>query len=214
MVQVIVEDKGVGFNCRNGAPSPTKEGGFGLFNIRERMEYLGGSMKILSKAGKGTKIILQVPIKGQRLSNVHDKTETKKAAEKKVASGQSNNRKISVMLVDDHEMMRKGLKNLINSEDDLIVISEVASGEEAVRTVKKIKPDIIVMDINMPGINGIEATRKVKEEIPDIRVIGLSLHDSKEVVENMRNAGAVAYLPKSEAFETLCATIRSEAQLS
>ncbi|MEX0720762.1 MAG: PAS domain S-box protein [Balneolaceae bacterium] len=210
-VQVIVEDKGNGFNSSRAAQSPTNEGGFGLFNIRERLEFLGGSMKILSRVGAGTKIILQVPVKNQKVSKSNKETETSRSTEKNNTPRQDSNRKITVMLVDDHEMIRKGLKNLINSQDDLIVISEVSSGEEALQTAKKRAPDIIVMDINMPGLNGIEATRKVKELLPDTRVIGLSLHDSEEVVESMRNAGAAAYLTKSEAFETLCATIRSEA---
>lgn len=210
-VQAIVEDKGKGFNSGRAAQSPTSDGRFGLFNIRERLEFLGGSMKILSKVGAGTKVILHVPVKNQNVSKADKEAETRISTEKNDVPGQDSSMKITVMLVDDHEMIRVGLKKLINSQDDLIVISEVSSGEQALQTAKKTAPDIIVMDINMPGMNGIEATRKIKELLPDIRVIGLSLHDSEDVIERMRNAGAAAYLTKSEAFETLCATIRSEA---
>ncbi|MEX0719448.1 MAG: response regulator transcription factor, partial [Balneolaceae bacterium] len=121
--------------------------------------------------------------------------------------------KITVLLVDDHQMMRKGLQKMIDAQDDLMVIAEVADGKDALKVAQETSPDVIVMDVNMPGMNGIDATLQVSAILPNIRIIGLSLHDNKDVAEAMRNAGASAYLTKSEAFETLCATIRSEAQL-
>jgi DNA-binding NarL/FixJ family response regulator len=110
-------------------------------------------------------------------------------------------------------MVRKGLRKIIDQKDDLTVISEAVNGKEAVKMAELTLPDIIVMDVNMPKMNGIQATKKIKSAMPHVPIIGLSLHDDKDIIQDMRTAGASAYITKSEAFETLCATIRSEAQV-
>lgn len=115
---------------------------------------------------------------------------------------------IKVFLVDDHQMMRSGLRNLINSERGLKVIAEASDGSEVLDQVKETSPDVIIMDVDMPIKNGIEATYEVKKLYPDLPVIGLSLHDNKEVADAMMRAGASVYVTKTEAFETLCSTIR------
>lgn len=99
---------------------------------------------------------------------------------------------------------------MIEREDDLTIIAEASDGQEAVEQARGNTPDVIVMDVDMPVVDGIEATQKIKSEMPEIRIIGLSLHDSRGVINDMQSAGASAYLTKNEAFETLCATIRNE----
>lgn len=118
---------------------------------------------------------------------------------------------IRVLLVDDHKMMREGLRKIVNEQDDLRVIAEASNGEEAVHLAQEEVPDIIVMDVNMPVMDGITATQEIMAKVSGQRIIGLSLHDHDKVISSMRSAGATAYLTKNEAFETLCATIRSEA---
>lgn len=97
-------------------------------------------------------------------------------------------------------------------EEDMTVAGEAADGREAVQLARKHQPDVIIMDVNMPELNGIEATRMVVADNPGTRVIGLSFHEEQKVAKSMHQAGAAAYLTKSDVFETLCATIRSEAQ--
>lgn len=121
---------------------------------------------------------------------------------------------IHILLVDDHDMMRKGLKKIIDAEEDMQVVGEAVDGEEAVSMAKETSPDIIVMDINMPRMNGIEATTIIMSSEMDLRIIGLSLHDSKEVMQGMLSAGATAYISKDEAFKVLCNTVRREARLA
>lgn len=209
-MQVIVEDTGKGFDPETNDVASFKDGGFGLFNIRERMDVLGGSMKISSEPGKGMKVKLLAPLKEEQNPNESDssdETESKPRSPKK-------NHKVKVLLVDDNQMMRKGLRNIVDEQDDLMVIAEASNGEEAVKLAHETSPDIVVMDVNMPVMNGIDATQKIMSEMTDLRVIGLSLHSHKNVVESMRSVGASAYLTKNEAIETLCATIRSEAALA
>jgi CheY-like chemotaxis protein len=205
---VIVEDKGKGFDINKERMTPTEEGGFGLFNIQERVNWHGGSFEIFSETGKGTKAILYAPLKNKKKQDIshQDKQSHLIPDEKQVKLRQN----LNILLVDDHDMVRKGLRQMIEQQDDMSVVAEASDGREAVELARRYSPDIIVMDVNMPVMDGIEATQKIKSEMPNIRIIGLSLHDSEEVIQNMYNAGASSYLIKNEAFETLIKTIRSE----
>lgn len=120
-------------------------------------------------------------------------------------------KEIEVLLVDDHKMVRDGLRNAINKQKNLTVIGEASNGEEAIIFVEENFPDIILMDVDMPVMSGVEATKIIISTLPKAKIIGLSLHESPTVKENMHRAGASAYLTKDDAFDTLCATIRKEA---
>lgn len=118
--------------------------------------------------------------------------------------------KIKVLLADDHEVMRKGLRKVIEEEEDFVVVGEACNGKEAVELARETTPDIIVMDVRMPVMNGIQATRKISAEMPSVPIIGLSLWGFTMVGRRMKRAGASVYLRKDKAFETLCAAIRKE----
>lgn len=128
----------------------------------------------------------------------------------KFGQARQEDRVISVLLVDDHPLVRQWTRRIIEDQTGMKVIGEVTNGEEAIKASREWKPDVILMDINMPVMGGIEATRRITAEMPDISVIGLSTHDENEIVQEMKDAGASAYLTKSEAFETLIVTIRRE----
>ncbi len=213
-VKIIVEDAGKGFDLKESHSSPTEAGRFGLFNIKERMDWHGGSFNLYSNPGGGTKAVLSVPVKEKKKPEKisPEGRERLKPADPK-GQGQQQ-QKVTVLLVDDHEIVRRGLRQLIEKQDDLIVTGEASHGQEAVELAMELSPDIIVMDINMPVMDGIEATQKIKREMPDVRIIGLSFHEGQEVIENMRDAGVSAYLTKNEAFESLIMAIRAEARNS
>jgi signal transduction histidine kinase/ActR/RegA family two-component response regulator len=207
--KIVVEDKGQGFNFEPDRVI-SLEGGFGLFNVTERIDLLGGSIDIESEPGNGTTTTLRVPISVETSREQHPGDEK---ADDQPGIG-SKTDKVKVMLVDDHKMMREGLRKIVDEQDDLKVIAEASNGEESIEVAEKMSPDIVVMDVNMPVMDGISATRKLMEKMPNVRVIGLSFHNHQKVVDSMRSAGATAYLSKNEAFETLSATIRSEAKLA
>lgn len=129
---------------------------------------------------------------------------------KKKSGAKTQVERIRVLLVDDHKLMREGLRTLINEEKDMSVIAEAKNGEEAVKLAAEVDPDIIVMDLNMPKMNGLKATQKIIVQGTKSKIIGLSIHDEISAKEAMLEAGASVYLTKDEAIETLCAAIRGE----
>jgi DNA-binding NarL/FixJ family response regulator len=108
-------------------------------------------------------------------------------------------------------MLRESLRTVVNSHAPLHVIAEASNGVEAIDAVRAFHPDVVVMDINMPRMNGIEAARVIKREFPDVGIVGLSIHDSGEMVERMSDAGISAYVTKEAAVKTLCHAIEEAA---
>ncbi|RME74890.1 MAG: DNA-binding response regulator [Chloroflexi bacterium] len=116
--------------------------------------------------------------------------------------------KISVMLVDDHPLFRQGLRRVIEQQDDMQVIMEVADGEEALRLARQLTPDVVIMDINLPRMNGLQVTRTLKQSAPEVAVIVLtSYHDDEQIFHAIR-AGAAAYFPKDVTPRRLIEAIR------
>ncbi|MGB5299051.1 MAG: response regulator, partial [Thiogranum sp.] len=115
----------------------------------------------------------------------------------------------TILLVDDHPLMRKGLRALLEGEPGLEVAGEAGDGEEAIEQVRTLSPDIVVMDVSMPRLNGIEATRRLLEEAPRTRVLALSIHSEKRFVDEMLRAGAAGYLLKDSAPEELVRAVRA-----
>lgn len=116
---------------------------------------------------------------------------------------------IRVLLADDHAVMREGLRVLLSASSDIIVVGEAATGNEAVRQAQLLSPDVIVMDISMPELNGIEAARMIHAKFPTIRVIILSMHSTIEHVYRALKAGAAGYLLKESAGDEVIAAIRA-----
>jgi two-component system, NarL family, response regulator NreC len=115
---------------------------------------------------------------------------------------------IRVVVADDHKIVRDGLKVLIENEPDMEVVAEGENGRMTVALVKELKPDVVIMDIGMPDLNGIDATRQILNEAPSVRIIALSMHSDKRFVAEMFKAGATAYLLKDCAFEELAHAVR------
>ena len=116
------------------------------------------------------------------------------------------------MLVDDHAVVRMGFRLLIDSAQDMRVVAEAASGEDAVRVVEEARPDVVVMDISMPGIGGLEALRRILAKAPEARVLVLSAHEDAMHARRTLKAGAAGYLTKRSAAEALIEAIRQVCQ--
>ncbi|MFC1967424.1 response regulator [Chloroflexota bacterium] len=115
------------------------------------------------------------------------------------------------MIVDDHPLVRQSLKTLINNHAEFVLVGEAGDGEQAVDLAIRKSPDIILMDITLPGINGIEATRRIKSKSPKIKVLALTVHDDEEMVISILEAGADGYLTKNILDEGIITAIKATA---
>ena len=117
-------------------------------------------------------------------------------------------KRTTVLLADDHMIVREGLRKLLETEGDLEVVGEATTGRQAVALVQKLHPDVIIMDIAMPQLNGLEATRQIRQLAPNVKVIILSAHCDDAYVEHVSALGVAGYLIKQTSAHTLAATIR------
>jgi len=114
---------------------------------------------------------------------------------------------VKIILADDHRIMREGLRALLERESDIEVIAEADNGRTTVELARELNPDVVVIDIGMPDLNGIDATRQIVSESPAVKVIALSMHSDRKFVREMLSAGASGYLLKDSAFEELGAAL-------
>jgi PAS domain S-box-containing protein len=215
LVQIIVSDEGTGFDSVQ-----TKEQGselrFGLSSIRERLSLLGGYMEIDSSNGLGARVLISAPFPKMTLYKENDQSKTELSVQpnnKRNIAAERLNSKISVLVADDHKIMREGLCGLLRSLPDIEVVGEAFDGETAVELARQLHPNIIIMDVNMPGMNGIDATRHIMSEMPDVKVIGLSMHEEADRASAMLKAGAVDYIHKASPSEDLIASIRAHCRV-
>ncbi|MGD2050550.1 MAG: response regulator transcription factor [Chloroflexota bacterium] len=120
--------------------------------------------------------------------------------------------KISLILADDHAVVRSGLRMLLEAQPDMHIVAEVESGKEAVEKVESLRPNVILMDIQMPGVSGIEATKEIRRVAPDTAVLALTMHEDDQYFFEMLNAGASGYVPKRAAPDELLTAIRTVAR--
>lgn len=216
---IQITDHGVGFEATQLEFGKENSTGLGLPSIRERLEILGGELRIESAPGQGCRCCLVVP--GQEpVSPPHAMTAPaaeQGAAAMSVAQGSGREaggkaRRLRLLAVDDHHVIRQALVRLLNVAPDIEIVGEASNGEEAVQMARRLRPDVVTMDIQMKGMGGIEATRIIHAELPQVCVIGLSMFDEDVSAAAMLQAGAVDYLTKSSPAEVLIAAIRSAAE--
>ena len=116
-----------------------------------------------------------------------------------------------ILIVDDHEVVRDGLRNILTSLDNISIAGEAGNGEDAVKMYSSLKPDLVIMDISMPGMNGIEATRVIKEKDPDARILILTMHDNQEYLNQIIRSGAKGFILKNTDKEELLDAVKTVA---
>lgn len=207
-LRIAVSDEGAGFDPCQLKPVGEEEG-FGLFSIRERIGLIGGRLEIDSAPGKGSRFTLIVS-HGQAppVPRPADRMCTP-AVEPQKALVKDQGTTIRVLLADDHALFRNGLGRLLKNESGLEIVGHATDGQEAIELAGKLRPDVILMDISMPNVNGIEATHVIHQEYPEISIIGLSMHEDVERAKAMRDAGAVDYKTKGCSASELSSAIRN-----
>jgi CheY-like chemotaxis protein len=199
LLTITVTDHGRGFDLSMENLAAVNH--FGLFSIRERMSALGGRLDVESRPGEGTRATMVLRLSPPQKQSVN--------APVLPASSDSDRAEdlpagiLRVLMVDDHPLVRQGLRGILESYTNIRIVGEAADGLEAVKLAGNLRPDVVIMDVNLPKLDGIEATRLIKQTYPDMTVIGLSVQKSAQVESAMKAAGASEYLTKDMAEEQL-----------
>lgn len=201
---ITVSDQGKGFDPAILDLSEAKTG-IGLLGIRERARHVGGNLKIESAPGEGSRFCLKVPVTFASQEKIQ-KPATPPLKEVDLPAA-SDAKRLRLLIVDDHKVMRQGLISLISGNQLIEIVGEAADGHEAVKLAKQLRPDVIIMDISMPVMDGIEATRHIKTAQSEVHVIGLSVHEDEKILKGLRDAGADGFLSKSASAAELLEAI-------
>lgn len=209
-IRVTVEDYGLGFEPATRQHT-RGQSGQGLLSLEQRLGLMGGEVQIVSSPNAGTRIHITVPL--HRASPDHTPepaatpTTPQHTPDTTPPTQMETVGELRVLLTDDHQVVREGMANLIDQQAQMCVVGEASTGEKAVELVDQLQPDLVLMDISLPGISGIEATRQIKLKQPHVCVLGLSMHEEQDVAEGLRTAGAVGCVHKTRPAEELLATI-------
>jgi PAS domain S-box-containing protein len=196
---ITVADHGIGFDLA-GLVEREKagQGGWGLFSIRERLTLLGGRFDIESAPGQGARFRLVAPRAEPQGGIDAQLPPDRMAAGPPLdgAAGAASARPLRILLVDDHAPMRRVFRELIEERPELQVVAEAGDGFKAIAEAHALRPDVILMDVSMPGMDGIEATRRIRAELPFIQVLGLSTHLKTEDRHLIEVVGAAGFFTK------------------
>jgi PAS domain S-box-containing protein len=215
-LRVAVADRGKGFSS-DALQRSAQPGHLGLVSVRERFRAMGGRVDVESRPGQGTTVTLCLPlgegVKGKTLGVMG--TSDRPVAEDRTIGSNPNiasrltpgASRIRVLLVDDHKLVRQGLRDLLAADERIRVVGEAGTCEEALLLAANVAPDVVVTDINLPGVNGIEMTKRFKTLHPQMTVIGLSAHTEEHLKQDLLSAGAETLLSKEYAADELIPTI-------
>lgn len=209
-VCITVRDEGVGFDPVVSLDSVRL--GLGLFSIRERLTLLRGHLEVDSAPGNGARISLRAPRRDRSVEQATTEARVDGTGPgahlERTRDGSAG--PLRILIVDDHVIVRAGLRELFAEHPSLLAVGEAASGPEAIAQAELLQPDVIVMDVSMPGMDGVEATRRIHAAYPHIHIVGLSTHDHEGAIRRMGEAGAVAYFAKGEGAERLLGFLLAE----
>lgn len=208
-VRTEVRDGGKGFDPAAVRRRGGADGGIGLLNIRERVSALGGDLEIESRPGGGSRFSITVPLMAEAASDADTAPRLRLSTRKSLSGDAPLGNVLRVLVADDHRVMRQGLVSLLADETDIEVVGEADNGVDAVEKAGQLRPDVVVMDVSMPMLDGIGATRRLRAELPGIEVVGLSMFEEGDIERKMLEAGAAAYLTKSGPSALLVSAIRA-----
>jgi len=204
--EVLLEVIDYGHGIKSGTARGKLDGpaplGVGIPGMRERLHQLGGDLSV-DFGTSGTRVMATLPI---RKSAESESDESESSLSLTIRSAEDARRRI--LIADDHELMRRGLRGLLESHDEWAVCGEAVEGNEAVRKSTELRPDLVIMDVNLPGLSGIEAAQQIRLEREAAKILFFTVHDSDEIIREIIGVGALGYVAKSRASQDLIEAVR------
>jgi PAS domain S-box-containing protein len=209
-IQVQIGDFGKGIHpaTLNTSTHTAAPIGVGIQGMRERMRQLGGKLEITSRLKHGTLVTATLPMvhpqanpSAESITNTTVQSVTNQGTDTP-APGRDTPRK-QILIADDHEMLRRGIRNALEDRQDWQICGEAVDGQEAVNKVNTLRPDLVILDINMPVLNGLAAVRQILRNRPQTKIVIFTVHDSEQTLKEIQAAGAHAYVSKNDASDAL-----------
>ncbi len=184
--------------------------GVGIPGMRERIRQLGGQLDVEFRPD-GTRVKASLPMEAasEDLTAETSAEPYEQATEQRSEKSADSKLRKRILIADDHEVMRRGMRGLVESQEEWVVCGEAIEGNEVVRKTRELRPDLLILDINMPGLSGIDAALQILRDNPETRILFFTVHDSPQVIREISNLGARGYVSKSRAGNDLVAAVRA-----
>jgi two-component system, NarL family, sensor kinase len=208
-LDIIDHGKGV----KAGTERPSFEGaptlGVGIPGMRERIRQLGGQLEV-EFSNEGTRVHASLPVKASTEQSF-DQSTSELFRDKENFQANPRQRpdvRKRILIADGHEVMRRGLRGLVESQEEWLVCGEAIEGNEAISKTRELHPDLLILDVSMPGVSGIEAALQILKDDPSIKILFFTMHDSPQMVREISNVGAWGYVAKARAGNDLVDAVR------
>lgn len=182
--------------------------GVGIQGMRQRIRQFSGTLEIASRAGKGTVVLALLPVRELRLQN-EDKSHHPPDQQVRGSGPEEARSKRRILIADDHELLRRGVRSMLENETGWEVCGEAVDGADAVEKALVLNPDLVVLDINMPSLNGLAVVRQILRARPETRILVFTVHGSDQTMQETALAGAHGFLSKGKAGRDLIDAVRA-----
>jgi PAS domain S-box-containing protein len=219
MIKIEIQDFGKGMESSKTSSGNESIGrfGVGIQGMTERIRQLGGKLVITSGQRRGTLVAATIPLSSQAVMPTHSPrglTLSPSVLGTEPARPLEGTLRKRILIADDHEMLRRGVRNTLQTQLDLEICGEAINGQEAVDKVKALQPDLVILDINMPVLNGLAAVRQILRYRPQTKILVFSVHDSDQTVQEVHAAGAHGFISKGKDAQYLLRVVRDVLNIS
>jgi len=209
-IEAKIRDEGRGIrrdvlNSTTGAVAPL---GVGIQGMKERLRQLDGKLEITSQSKKGTVVTATLPLSKPFPSAGAENELEPRDLQTESPDGDRKVLRKQILIADDHEMMRRGLRTMLEKETEWEICGEATDGQDAVDKTTSLRPDLVILDINMPVLNGLAAVRQILHYRPKTKILIFTVHDSEQTAKEIHAAGAHAYISKSNGSRDLLRMVR------
>ena len=209
-IDVEIKDAGKGIDpgVLNTASRSVAPIGVGIQGMKERMRQLAGKLEITSGVGRGTRVTATLPWSRIEAAAPAEAALTPAGSPQQVSGEHRNDLRKQILIADDHELLRRGIRSMLETEAAWEICAEAVNGQDAVDKAAALHPDLVILDINMPVLNGLAAVRQMLRGAPKTKILVFTVHDSEQTEKEVRAAGGHAYLSKNNASQDLLRVVR------